>query len=1477
MGVPLVTIGKELQSSNGDTDEAIVIDVVAIVFNAQDALSLELRSFIEESCKALVDSEIGETGGLRYSYSVWLENEASLFVNPTETQANPETDSAYFTAFIAWDKLQYNSQHAKNLLEDLRASLSTHNLSPNLSTKAVQLIPRGASRECSRNVVNLAVQARQALTQSIIDARAHRRLFPAPSGRFVPQGELHEGNNRMFMNGQSRPEPFYGYHVVDVVWLRLKRGEVRAKNPRIYARLCDQIENVIGRLTGFIQAFCAYDVEDKTILAILTVWDDQDARTTSFREYRQFLEDFATSSIHLAGPLRHQAFQMARSSTDYLWLNSCNFIELISFRIPDEVLEHQLFECAYASFEHLPDNSLFFLADMSGLEIVGVALGAAAFAGQMMHMWRKRKAYKESPFTEKGPATAPLQLIESAAKYQNGGGIVVSQRSRSMVIPNSNDEAIRTGFQQMGNVGVAAVQLAQQMHSTHTKDQAVMRKSYDEATKTVFLEMGNVFRAVLQDSRQSQLQHREDQRRFGQIIVSMAIMAGPLLYLLGYYYAQASMLRTWQGWGISPEAGLPDSLAAERIEPTLFASLVSLITATIRGYLLIPVMLPFAGLASVLQILSSCLAHAFSFVFGLFSSIAHIFVSSVASQQLDPTYNTLAVSLAVIIKIVVSTVVSVGLWPAKFIFQFLSTLLRVSGIPPGAINSITPARSVQTLQQHGITHVLSLTNKKYRPRINEDSGIQQLHLLIEDNPYEDLLIVLDDLCDWIEHALSSGKVLVHCLQGISRSGAVIIAYLMRKLYIDYGPALGLAKKARFIIAPNSGFVEQLVLWQQYGHTIYDGKEDGVPKIKPEYKEWKANRGILLSKADAERQEEIRKNMSDAIIQLRRVPILNMGSCLSTEDDAPGARPARQQPTANPEKSLQVTWKADHVWAASREALWNLAVGSNTQEDYRAVSQNLLFTQARQWVDQEYAECARAGTIEDMNEVAIPMPDGSKFRFPMRLLVALDEHFTGIVYAATVIIAPPLEGDDSPWVKAGGAINAPEMEAARRRMLGLLLDIGQTGVNVKHAMVHIFMGADLITCRLDASSKQPTMVTIRTKPPGPFQEFNQNMADQARKKPEEFRGLFYRMLFMGHMERREREFPGATNWDEGAFPVLIDGSAHPWPTRLIVTRQHDKMSQDVDADIFKIRSPTDATGERSVKLLRNTDPSKDPGGIVSITLFITVGERLVWPECGTYVDSAAFKAAEKALVKHIQLLHRQGKLARCSINIVMGADEKVIKFFGDTIPAPDTAGEPAIKDRFKVKDLNAFNLTMEPLPKHSLFDSESHFQAIKHEMLARSQANPERYDNMASQIGIQAAKGILAMNFPGCEVSHEGELLATLPNGSTTTINDAHLIVARDPKQDPKSIVAVILSIARPSPDHHVFEATPKNWLGTEEMARAEEQLLILSKQWYKEEKISEKDCMAQVVMGMDCTIYQFVEGERFVDYSDERMAQFTWG
>jgi len=61
---------------------------------------------------------------------------------------------------------------------------------------------------------------------------------------------------------------------------------------------------------------------------------------------------------------------------------------------------------------------------------------------------------------------------------------------------------------------------------------------------------------------------------------------------------------------------------------------------------------------------------------------------------------------------------------------------------------------------------------------------------------------------------SNGKVLIHCHQGISRSSAFVICYLMWKNKWGFQQAHDFTKEGRYIASPNSGFIWQLLQWRK---------------------------------------------------------------------------------------------------------------------------------------------------------------------------------------------------------------------------------------------------------------------------------------------------------------------------------------------------------------------------------------------------------------------------------------------------------------------------------------------------------------------------------------------------------------------------------------------------------------------------------------------------------------------------------------
>ncbi|KAF8165517.1 protein-tyrosine phosphatase-like protein [Crassisporium funariophilum] len=140
------------------------------------------------------------------------------------------------------------------------------------------------------------------------------------------------------------------------------------------------------------------------------------------------------------------------------------------------------------------------------------------------------------------------------------------------------------------------------------------------------------------------------------------------------------------------------------------------------------------------------------------------------------------------------------------------------------LGNIMAARSTRSLTENRITHILSVCADAIPAELAE-SGICHKRISVADVDYADLLIHLPAACQFIDQALrSGGVVLVHCVQGISRSAAVVAAYLMWSRRLRATQALEIVRTARDQIWPNPGFQEQLVLFElcQYNPSPANG-------------------------------------------------------------------------------------------------------------------------------------------------------------------------------------------------------------------------------------------------------------------------------------------------------------------------------------------------------------------------------------------------------------------------------------------------------------------------------------------------------------------------------------------------------------------------------------------------------------------------------------------------------------------------------
>nr|XP_046910695.1 dual specificity protein phosphatase 4-like isoform X2 [Dermatophagoides farinae] len=128
------------------------------------------------------------------------------------------------------------------------------------------------------------------------------------------------------------------------------------------------------------------------------------------------------------------------------------------------------------------------------------------------------------------------------------------------------------------------------------------------------------------------------------------------------------------------------------------------------------------------------------------------------------------------------------------------------------------ARSKPFLKDIGVTHVLNCAlnhcltynDMKFDQEYYQDYKIKFKGLELDDICTENIARYFDESIEFIDDAMKNGgKILIHCLAGISRSATITIAYLMKQHSMTIEDAIKIVKQNRRVY-PNEGFLKQLV-------------------------------------------------------------------------------------------------------------------------------------------------------------------------------------------------------------------------------------------------------------------------------------------------------------------------------------------------------------------------------------------------------------------------------------------------------------------------------------------------------------------------------------------------------------------------------------------------------------------------------------------------------------------------------------------
>lgn len=125
------------------------------------------------------------------------------------------------------------------------------------------------------------------------------------------------------------------------------------------------------------------------------------------------------------------------------------------------------------------------------------------------------------------------------------------------------------------------------------------------------------------------------------------------------------------------------------------------------------------------------------------------------------------------------------------------------------------SQKVSVLREAGIQTIIYLHYLPQHPTVLREyaeAGITHHYLVCYDSPHEKIGRHIRQVCELL--ATAKLPVLFHCQEGISRSPALLIAFLMHSQQMTFAEATALVKEARPVIRPNDGFEKQLRLFEQ---------------------------------------------------------------------------------------------------------------------------------------------------------------------------------------------------------------------------------------------------------------------------------------------------------------------------------------------------------------------------------------------------------------------------------------------------------------------------------------------------------------------------------------------------------------------------------------------------------------------------------------------------------------------------------------
>ena len=120
------------------------------------------------------------------------------------------------------------------------------------------------------------------------------------------------------------------------------------------------------------------------------------------------------------------------------------------------------------------------------------------------------------------------------------------------------------------------------------------------------------------------------------------------------------------------------------------------------------------------------------------------------------------------------------------------------------------AQDAEQMRALGVERVLNVADAVCHECHPGAFAYQSLDL-VDNGAREDLRPLFLRAVDFI----ARGRTVLHCQQGVSRSAALAVAFVMWKRGVGFRRALDFVTRRRPVVSPNGGFIGQLLAWEEY--------------------------------------------------------------------------------------------------------------------------------------------------------------------------------------------------------------------------------------------------------------------------------------------------------------------------------------------------------------------------------------------------------------------------------------------------------------------------------------------------------------------------------------------------------------------------------------------------------------------------------------------------------------------------------------